>query len=362
MVALPYVIGLLCALIAFFIGRKTAHPKQADTETPSSMLIVAPENADSTLKQIFPSVPKNYVNGLREAATYNDQNPAVEVLAMGPKTLTHELQMLDRARDYLVLREKIDAMGVLSAGVAHEVANPIGFVTVSTENMQADLDKFREFLFQMMGEEADEEVVETFKSKLIPLSSHLDIILDGCERIRNITRELQHFARTSPGKDRAVRVIDLVENMVGLARTRYKRRVEFKVSGDAEVKVKGQAAEINQAVLSLIFNGSQAIVRKQDAMGNRNPGTLNLVISTHEQLVELRVTDNGEGIPGEIQDKVFDAGFTTRKDGGTGMGLTLARHVAEKHGGRLSLFSTNGEGTTATMILPKAPPEPKTSA
>lgn len=355
--ALPYIFGLIGAIIAFFLGNSLAK-KNEDTSQKQRVLLVSSEDSEhETLARMLPSVPLSAVKHLDEVANFQKENPDIGMVSLSTQELANYYNEAAKKRDYLLLREKMEAMGSLSAGVAHEVANPIGFVTVSTENMQADLENFKDFLFSMVGEDADEEVVESFKSRLIPLSSHLDIILDGCERIRGITRELQAFARCSPGKARKVVLMDLVENMVAFAKTRFKRRATFAVTGDATAQVMGRSAELNQVFYSILLNATQAIVRDQEDRGDRTPGKIRINIASRAELIEIQFSDDGPGIEPHLLATIFEPGYSTREDGGTGMGLTVARRVIEDHNGRLTLNSQVGEGTVVNIILPMAKEE-----
>lgn len=257
-----------------------------------------------------------------------------------------------KERDRLVLLEKMNALGFMAAGVAHEVANPIGFISVSTENLEADLENFKKFLFKLIEEEADEELLETFRSKLAPISAHLDIIQDGCSRIRNITRELQTFARHRPQEVRTVHISNVVSNVFGLVKTRFKRRASFACNEINRLTVKGQAAELTQAFLSLVLNAVEAIVKKQDAEDNKTPGKVTVSIRILGDKGMVEVSDTGSGISKDEKNMVFQPGYTTKEDVVTGMGLSLARSTFEDHGGRLRVLSRPGEGATFIVELP----------
>lgn len=289
---------------------------------------------------------------LADATAVLSQCPA-EFVAMRSAQLGFWLAELERQRDLLILREKNEAMNLLSAGVAHEVANPIGFVTVGTENLQADLEKYREFLGHMLADE-EPEVLEAFSEKLDPLVGHLDIILSGCTRIREITRELQAFARATPGKSRKLIVAHLIENIFGLARTRFKRQAQFVLDGETGLKVLGSAADLNQVFLNMILNAVQAIIRRQETSGDRTPGEVRCTLSHSGDVLRIQVRDDGDGIAPERRDQLFKSGAQQRMDGSPCLGLHLAQRILEDHGGHVSLGVAD-RGAVFVIQLPLAP-------
>lgn len=278
--------------------------------------------------------------------------PSLDVLIRHHLGIRFEQLASNRKRDRLVLLEKMNALGFLAAGVAHEVANPIGFISVSTENLEADLDGFKKFLFNLIEEEADNAMLEAFRAKLAPISAHLDIIQDGCSRIRNITRELQTFARHRPEEARTVLISGVIANVFGLVKTRYKRRANFSLNEINRLTVKGCAAELTQAFLSLMLNGVESIIRKQEAEDDKTPGkiTVSIRVLGHKGMIEI--SDSGLGIVKEQKAHIFQPGYTTKDDVVTGMGLSLARTIFEDHGGRLRVISRPGEGSTFIGELP----------
>ncbi len=344
---LTSVVALLVLMaIAFFVGRWSASAAPAQLSPCPRVLWLGDAAPGEGLEAV------GQVSSLAEAVDAWPQSGA-ELIAVKPDCLAPLLAELERQRDLLILRERNEVMNLLCAGVAHEVANPIGFVTVGTENLQADLEKYREFLGHMLADE-DAEVLEAFAGKLEPMVGHLDIILGGCTRIRDITRELQAFARATPGKSRKLIVAHLIENIFGLARTRYKRQAQFVLDGETGLKVLGSAADLNQVFLNLILNAVQAIIRRQEGSADRTPGEVRCTLSHSSEVVRIQVRDDGDGISLDRRDLLFRSGANQRADGTPCMGLHLAQRILEEHGGHLSL-GTAERGAVFVIQLPLAP-------
>lgn len=353
---LPYLLGLLVAGIAYALGRRGSRPT-----SEADVIVIAPEEQQRTQAVLLAGDGK-----LTEVRTlliaYNmilNDPPGEATILMSPAQLLAFVHERDQSRDRLVLRDKMFAQNMLAAGIAHEVANPIGFVAGSAENMQADLEKFHMFLFAMLGDEADPEVVASFKNQLEPLDEHLTIILGGCDRIRETTRELQAFARSAPGGERRVAVEPLLENVIYLVKARYKRRANIELELVEQPFVKGHAAELVQAFMAILLNACQSMERKQEREKRRNPGDLNVKLFTSDQQVLVEVCDSGEGMSPADQSKIAQAGYSTREDGGTGMGFTLTQCIMADHRGKIEVESTLGMGSTVTLSLPLSPESDK---
>jgi PAS domain S-box-containing protein len=247
-------------------------------------------------------------------------------------------QQLKRARDLLieanrrlleeqtkvVQAEKLSSVGLLAAGVAHEINNPLsgimGCLKVLEQNGLPD-ERRREY-FQAMK--------------------------DGLDRIRETVRALLDYSRQQRPRMGDVDLADLVvasERLLLPVSRGRKAHVEMRVF-PGEYVIHGDYSQLMQALVNVLLNAVQA---------SPQGGTIEIWAEPEEELVALRISDQGPGIPPEDVSKVCDPFFTTKPQGeGTGLGLSVTLAIIKNHGGELSFAPTRGGGTTVTLALPLA--------
>jgi len=221
--------------------------------------------------------------------------------------------------------DKLAALGTLSAGIAHEINNPIGIITSRVEVM----------LLEAEGEDLPAE-----------LRKDLDVILRHARRVASITQGLLSFARQSPGVRARVNLNRVVEEMLQLVRKDMDRaRVQVTLRRDEALpEIVADANAIGQVLLNLLTNARRAI-----------PDGGEITIETgHDpeaRSVRLVVRDTGTGIAPEVLLRIFDPFFTTKPDG-TGLGLSVSHGIIHDHQGSVDVESEVGKGTTFTVTLP----------
>ena len=266
---------------------------------------------------------------------------------------------LRKAQAQLVQAEKLAGLGQLVAGVAHEINNPLAFVSnnvVVLEGYVADLADmlalYRQHDADLIGQRPElaaeiNEAVERFQLDYV-LSNSSDVFArtkDGLKRIVQIVKDLREFARLDRSELEAADLNAGVESTINIIRGRAgKRRIALETELGKLPSVTCYPAKINQVVMNLVANaidacndGGHVVVRTRSVNGG----------------VEIRVEDDGSGIDPAIRDKLFDPFFTTKPIGqGTGLGLSISYGIVQDHRGRLDLDSTPGKGTTFTVFLP----------
>lgn len=238
-------------------------------------------------------------------------------------------EKLRRMQRELVTHEKLSSLGLLAAGVAHEINNPMAFVTSNVRLLSRDLAAQRE-----LPEELREYVEDV-----------LPATLDGIRRVNAIVADLKRFARNDPEEpvefDLNAEVSSALRLSQGEGRGRCRMELEL---GEVSPLV-GQPRQIGQVVLNLIVNAVQAVPAQGGVVRVRTreePG---------EVVVEVR--DNGVGMSKEVQGQLFQPFFTTKPVGeGTGLGLAVAYGIVTGHGGRIEVESEPGRGTCFTVRLP----------
>jgi PAS domain S-box-containing protein len=281
--------------------------------------------------------------------------------------LYNEMQERERMAIELRLAQKLESVGRLAAGIAHEINTPIQYVGDSVSFLQSaetDLARLRTEYRRAIERLAGHEPAQAVLPELAALESNLDLeflsqeipkaferTLDGVERVAAIVRAMKEFAHPDSAQHNYADLNHALATTLTVARTEYKYHAEVETRFGELPEVNCNVGELNQVFLNLIVNAAHALA---ESGKDSSTGRITIVTAPAEDEVTISVTDNGCGIPEENLDKVFDPFFTTKPVGrGTGQGLAIARSiVAEKHGGRIDVHSVVGTGTTFTLHLP----------
>lgn len=234
----------------------------------------------------------------------------------------HEMEMKEETRKQILMSEKQASIGRLSAGVAHEINNPLtGILT------------FAHFLKDRY---TDDEKYQ----------DDINVIIHETTRIREIIRGLLDFARQSPAVKSPVNMNDVIVQLLKLIRTQ-KEFKSIKIIEKLDIdlpEVNADKNQLQQVMLNLILNACEAIT---------DQGFIAISTAREENMIRIEITDSGCGIKEEDKDKIFDPFFTTKPVGkGTGLGLSVSYGIIEQHSGSIKFESTEGKGTTFIIRLP----------
>ena len=278
----------------------------------------------------------------------------------GPHARTGEsLQDLRNTQDRLVQTQKLASLGQLTAGIAHEIKNPLNFVnnfsTVSSELVDELQDTVKDLA-------VDEKTRKQIDELTDMLRGNLDKVVQHGKRADAIVKNMLLHSREGSGEHRVVDVNALVEESLNLAYHGARAEKQgFNITLERSLDPAAGAADvfpqdITRVLINLISNGFYAASRRKAQAGDGFEPTLAAATRSLGDRVEIRIRDNGTGIPPEVKEKIFNPFFTTKPAGeGTGLGLSISHDIVVKqHGGSIEVDTRPGEFTEIRIILPRA--------
>ncbi|MCA9221825.1 MAG: PAS domain S-box protein [Planctomycetales bacterium] len=331
---------------------------------------------------------KQLASGERLGRRRDGREVSLEV-SVGEKQGPHDRSLIVMIRDVSSRKEleaqlshaqKMESVGQLAAGIAHEINTPIQYVGENVRFLDdafGDLERLLN-LYEQLREQASTAVtarsadqrMSCLLEQLATTANEVDLQYlredipsairqsrEGAERVASIVSAMKEFSHPGETRMSAISLNAALDSTLTVSRNEWKYVARIETQFDPELPpVRCLAGELNQAFLNLIVNAAHAI---GDAVRDR-PGSLGTIhISTHGDgdFAEIRIRDTGTGIPEHIRSKIFDPFFTTKPVGvGTGQGLAIVYSViVEKHRGTLELISEVGKGTTFVIRLPFVP-------
>ena len=275
------------------------------------------------------------------------------------------LEDLQVAQDQIVMREKLAALGELTAGVAHEIKNPLNFVKNFSEASEELMEELREVLDES-PEALDEEQRELVDEICQDLTDNMGRILQHGNRADSIVHDMLMMGRGS-GERQSIEINKLLDEHARLAYhsaratdADFNLTIETDFDPDAgQIEIVPQ--DLGRVFLNMVGNACYATDEKRRAIeaddGVTFFPTLSLSTRRMDDRIEISIRDNGNGIPPEVVDKIFNPFFTTKPtDKGTGLGLALSNDIVREHGGNIRVVSEPGEFTEMIVELPLVPP------
>ncbi|MGB0247711.1 MAG: 7TM diverse intracellular signaling domain-containing protein [Flavobacteriales bacterium] len=278
------------------------------------------------------------------------------------------LEELKLAQDQLVQSEKLASIGQLTAGIAHELNNPINFVSSSAQSLRRDFDDVTEILRMLTEMGADDEALQEKVQALQDRMTQLDMaftmkeidelltgIDDGTTRTSEIVKGLRIFSRMDGDAATEANLNDLLESTLVILRSSLQDEVELTVDLAPNVPaVPCQPGKLNQVFMNLITNAAQATSKTDLAPADRYVRIRTRVLQQEgANAVQVSIEDNGIGMSEAVQSQIFDPFFTTKDVGeGTGLGLSIVKGILDDHQATLDIQSTPGEGSTFLITFP----------
>lgn len=295
------------------------------------------EQAQSRIKKAYDEVNENHkkLKLLNEQLQYSNEEThnlneellaTNEALSAKKDELESAMDQLKETQAQLIQSEKMASMGILTAGVAHELNNPLNFISGSSSAIGILLN-------------------ETHKSDNIELNSLLDNIDEGVKRATDIIQSLNHFNRQSDKETSDCLVHKIIDNCIVILGYRLRYNIELvKKYFESEIKIHGNEGKLHQLFLNVITNAVQSIDRE---------GKITIETCINNDQFVFALADTGSGIPEDILPKIMDPFFTTKAAGeGTGLGLSMAYAIVKEHKGTIKFQSDLGVGTNVIITLP----------
>ena len=286
--------------------------------------------------------------------------------------LAEHIRVRERMEAELRLSQKLEAVGQLAAGVAHEINTPIQYVADNLQFLRDGMTTLSKMATDMLVAAAAARSPATaalvdglealassadldYLSQEIPGS--LDSVRDGVARIANIVRAMKELAHPGPREASAMDLPRALQNALDVTAATYRYVADVETEFAETPPVICFGSDLNQVFLNLIVNAAHAMEDKQAGRGR-----LGVRTRVDGDQVEIAISDTGAGIPEAHRERIFDAFFTTKEVGrGTGQGLAISRTiVVDRHGGTLTFDSQVGIGTTFYVRIPLAGPKPQT--
>jgi two-component system, NtrC family, sensor kinase len=274
------------------------------------------------------------------------------------QTLQNTLIELKETQQMLIHSEKMNAMGKLVAGVAHELNNPISYVysnLFSLEKYISEVFGFLKDVEKLIHEKANtelQEAVEEFYKK-VDLNSLLEDITDmtgeskmGIERVKTIVQDLRTFSKLDESEIKEIDLIQNIKSTINITQSAIARKhIEFKLNGPEKLMLECYPGQLNQAIMNVLVNAIDAV---------DEGGEISLSVMEEANKVSIAVSDNGKGIPDEIKGRIFEPFFTTKLVGdGVGLGLSITyKIIYDLHHGSIDVKSVSGQGTTFKITIP----------
>jgi two-component system, NtrC family, sensor kinase len=283
-------------------------------------------------------------------------NKANADLGFTNETLKSTVENLKATQDQLIQAEKMASLGELTAGIAHEINNPINFVSANIQPLKDDLADVLKVVYAYDDMIKEKKLEKEFnglpdirhdpeiKMTMQEINNLLKGIEEGAMRTSEIVKGLRNFSRMDQNIFKKADMNESLESTLTLLHSAYKNRVDIiKEYGDIP-EIDCYPGQINQVFMNILSNAVQAI-----------PAEGSIFIKTWQagNMVKISLKDTGTGMKEEVRKKIFDPFFTTKEVGkGTGLGLSISYGIVEKHHGDIAVFSKPGEGTEFIVSIP----------
>ncbi|PLX49829.1 MAG: hypothetical protein C0613_06180 [Desulfobulbaceae bacterium] len=254
-------------------------------------------------------------------------------------------------RAFVFQQEKLASVGQLAAGVAHEINNPVGFISSNLSTLHKYIGKITTYLAAADSGQSSEELRQLRKKLKIDFifTDIRDLInesLEGTERVREIVQNLKSFSRAEEQTFVRADINECLEKTLKVIWNELKYKATIIKEYGRLPSVKCYPQQLNQVFMNLLINAVQAIDTK---------GEITIQTWQEDKEIHVAISDTGQGIAPQNLSQLFEPFYTTKEAGkGTGLGLSIAHDIIRQHKGRIDVISRPGKGSTFTVIIPDA--------
>jgi len=262
---------------------------------------------------------------------------------------------LKTTQSQLIQSEKMASLGQLVAGIAHEINNPVTFISAGVDSLNTNLEEVRQVLdiyHKITPDNAEEKLKEIeklkekieYKETIREINKLIDSVKTGTARTTEIVKGLRTFSRLDVDVLKVADIHEGLDSTLILLTNKYKDRIEIKKRYGDVPEIECYPGQLNQGFMNILSNAIDAIDDK---------GTITIVTSKLNGSIRIGIKDSGRGIPEDIQSRIFEPFFTTKDIGkGTGLGLSITHSIIEKHNGNIEVKSKARHGTEFVIVLP----------
>ncbi len=314
---------------------------------------------DYMFKPLEPDILKSKVNVFLELHEKTAEiKRSRELIESEHKELEKAYAALKATQAHMLQQEKMASIGQLAAGVAHEINNPIGFISSNLGTLGKYVSKLAEFInlqSEVIDRLKESDAAEGLKKRRNELK--IDYItgdikelinesLDGTDRVRRIVQDLKSFSRVDEAEYKQADINKCIESTLNIVWHELKYKTVLKKDYGKIPLTRCYPRQLNQVFMNLLVNAGQAIEKQGDIVIKTWNGDGSIYVS---------ISDTGRGIRGDMLNRIFEPFFTTKEVGkGTGLGLSITYDIMKKHSGEITVDSEEGKGTTFTVKIPVA--------
>lgn len=270
--------------------------------------------------------------------------------------LKHKEETLQNMQRQVIQQEKLASIGQLAAGVAHEINNPMGFISSNMNSLGKYSDRLDEYIAVLQKSISECPIhknlpeIDALRQKLkvdYIISDMRELInesMDGAGRVRRIVQDLKSFSRVDQAERSKTNINESLDATINVAWNEIKYTATLEKNYGEIPEIVCYPQQLNQVFLNLLVNAAQSMEKQ---------GNISIRTWHDGENIFISVADSGKGMSEEVKNKVFEPFFTTKPAGkGTGLGLAISVDIIQKHGGEMWVDSEEGKGTTFTIRLP----------
>ncbi len=356
-------IGILIEIIFFSMGLGYRARKEIEARRKAQQQLLLEQERINTHLEAQINIRTAEVEQQREELYRKNQHLELtqkqllerhRTITQQKKVLESIIEKLKHTQVQLVQAEKMASLGQLTAGIAHEINNPINFVSTSVLPLKKDIAEIKELiqLITELGKEPhpDWKKIRAFceEREMEFLLSEMDHLLEGIEdgamRTKEIVKGLKRFSRLDENDFKSCDINEGIASTLKLLQHELKDRIEVYTDFDERAIIECLPGRINQVFMNILTNAIQAIEGK---------GKIEISSTLKNDQVHILISDTGKGMSSDIQHKIFEPFFTTKEVGeGTGLGLSISFGIIEQHQGNITVSSEIGKGSTFSISLP----------